>query len=329
MFSEEKHKRPKAFEQYAFSGYREMSREVIMGINAIMQILKLNKKYDKFSLQNVTLELPRGSIMGFIGPNGAGKSTTIKSILGIIPFDSGEILIDGMDNVRNEMKVKQIIGFVSERLNLYEEVSGAQLSKFISKFYVNWDDNYFQHLIKVFRIDLTKKIGTLSKGTALKFALALALSHHPKLLILDEPTSGLDPIIRNETLELLEQTVYNEEVSIFFSSHITEDIVKIANYVTYINNGIVLLSDKKEDILRKYKKVIFSKDIPSHIKQRLTFYRNRTAIVDANSFEYIKTIGLQSIISECSPALLDEILIMLIKEDTSDGRSKSDFNFNN
>jgi ABC-2 type transport system ATP-binding protein len=300
-----------------------------MSSESILCVSKLNKRYKNFALQDVTFELPRGSVMGFIGPNGAGKSTTIKSILNIIPFDSGKILIDGMDNVRDEIKVKQIIGYVSEYLNLYGEVTAVQFYKFIRKFYVDWDDKLFHHLVKVFGIDLTKKIGTLSKGTAMKYALSLALSHHPKLLILDEPTSGLDPVVRNEALELLEHAASNKQSSVFFSSHITEDIVKIADYVTFINNGIVLLSDKKENLLGKYKKVIFSEDVPGHIKDKLTLYRNRTAIAYAsNCTEYIKSMGLQEIVLECLPASLDEILLLLIKEDTSD-ENRSDVKVNN
>lgn len=290
-----------------------------MNSNLILRISKLNKRYENFALRDVTIELPRGSTMGFIGPNGAGKSTTIKSILSLIPFDSGEILIDGMDNVRDEIKVKQAIGYVSEQLNLYREVPAGQLYKFIKKFYVEWDDKFFQHLVKLFGLDLTKKIGALSKGTAVKFALSLALSHHPKLLILDEPTSGLDPVVRNEALELLQDIVANEKTSVFFSSHITEDIVKIADYVTYINNGRVLLSDKKDNLLSNYTKVTFSEELPERLRSRLPLYRNRTAIVGAgNGLEYINSIGLKESQLERSPASLDEILLLLIEENASD-----------
>ncbi len=282
-----------------------------------MRISKLNKRYNNFVLQDINIKLTKGSIMGFIGPNGAGKSTTIKSILNIIPFDSGEISIDGMDNVRDEIKVKQIVGYVSEYLNLYSEISAVQLYKFISKFYIDWDDKFFHRLIKTFGIDLTKKIGALSKGTAVKYALSLALSHHPKLLILDEPTSGLDPVVRNEALELLQDIVANEQTSVFFSSHITEDIVKIADYVTYINNGLVLLSDKKASLLEKYKKVSFSEEVPEHMRHRLPLYRNKTAIVsDGSGLEHINALGLKDNKFELSPASLDEILLLLIKEDT-------------
>lgn len=284
----------------------------------LMQILKLNKRYKNFALKDVEINLPKGSIMGFVGPNGAGKSTTIKSILNIIPFDSGEILIDGMDSKKDEIKVKQIIGYVGEHLNLYGEVSADRFYKFVSKFYATWDNEFFLHLVRSFGLDLSKKIGTLSKGTAVKFALSLALSHHPRLIILDEPTSGLDPVVRNDVLELLQDTVANEKSSIFFSSHITEDVVKIADYVTYVNNGEVLLSDKKDSLLEKYKKVSFSSEVPEHLRHRLPLYRNKSAILSASGGpDYLNSIGLNDITLEWSPASLDDILLQLIKESKS------------
>ncbi|MHB1390024.1 MAG: ABC transporter ATP-binding protein [Thermoleophilia bacterium] len=283
----------------------------------IMSIKNLCKDYGTFALRDVTIELPQGSIMGFIGRNGAGKSTTIKSILNIIPFDSGKITIAGMDNQKNEIQVKQIIGYVGEHLNIYEEVSGQQFYKFVKKFYEQWDDEFFAHLIKVFELDLAKKIGALSKGTALKFALSLALSHHPKLLILDEPTSGLDPVIRNEVLEILKDIVNTENCSVFFSSHITEDIVKIADYVTCINEGQVILSEGKTKMLKNYKKLEFSEEIPKHLRQRLAMYRDKTAIVTNDELESLYSAGLPDNQVTCSPALLDEILLLLIKENTA------------
>ena len=138
------------------------------------------------------------------------------------------------------------------------------------------------------------------------------------MLILDEPTSGLDPVVRNEALELLQDIVAKEQTSVFFSSHITEDILKIADYVTYINNGKVLLSDRKKNLLEKYKKVSFSEEVPEHIRHQLPLYRNKTAIVGAgNGLEYIEAMGLQESQLEYAPASLDEILLMLIEENTS------------
>jgi len=280
-----------------------------------MRISKLNKRYENFELKDVTIELPKGAIMGFIGPNGAGKSTTIKSILNLIPYDSGRILIDGMDNIKDEIKVKQITGYVSEYLNFYREVSARRFYKFISNSYATWDDKLFHSLIGKFGIDLTKKIGALSKGTAVKYALALALAHHPRLLILDEPTSGLDPLVRNETIELLRDTVDNEQCSVFFSSHITEDIVKIADYVTYIDNGAILLSDKKVDLLGNYKKVKFNEELPERVRDQLLFYRNKTAIVGVDDdMKYINSLELPINSMESMEASLDEILQLLIKE---------------
>lgn len=286
-----------------------------MSYESILKVKGLNKIYGNFALRNISIDLPPGTIMGFIGPNGSGKSTTIKSILNIIPFDSGEIVIDGMDNVKNEIQVKQKIGYVGEHLNLYEDVSAQQFYKFVKKYYIKWDDDYFARLVKLFDLDLSKKIGALSKGTVVKFSLSLALSHHPKLLILDEPTSGLDPVIRNEVLEILKEIVDTEGSAVFFSSHITEDIAKIADYVTYIDKGVVLLSEAKESMLNRYKKLTFSKGIPENLKQHLPMYRNRTAIVTDHGLASIE--GLEKSKVECSPASLDEILLLLIKENTN------------
>lgn len=222
---------------------------------SILRIDRLEKKYETFALQNISFEMPRGSIMGFIGQNGAGKSTTIKSILNIIPFDGGTITVKGMDSVRDEIKVKEIIGYVGENANLYGEVKARQLYKFVKKFYAKWDDAFFFQLAEQFRLDLNKQVNDFSKGTRVKLALAFALAHHPELLVLDEPTSGLDPVVRNELLDILVDIVKTEGSSVFFSSHITEDITKIADFVTYIDNGQILLSETKKNVLGAYKDI--------------------------------------------------------------------------
>jgi len=284
----------------------------------ILHIRDLNKKYDKFALKDINIELPTGSIMGFIGPNGAGKSTTIKSILNIIPFDSGRILINGMDNIKDEIKTKQIIGYVGEQLNLYNEVSAYKIYKFVKKYYPEWDDSFFHQLVNKFGLDLNKRIKELSKGTGVKFALSLALSHHPELLVLDEPTSGLDPVVRNEVLDILLGIVNTEGCSVFFSSHITEDIVKVADYVTYINDGTILLSDSKKNILENYKSLEFADDIPESVKRHLKFYRNNTAIIN-NLDELLaccsKEFNGSKVVSRA--AALDDILLFLIEEDAA------------
>lgn len=218
----------------------------------ILEVKDLNKSYKKFQLKNINLLLERGKIMGFIGPNGSGKSTTIKSIMNIISYDSGTIMIDKKNMKDYEIELKQLIGYVGEHLDFYEKVKLDKIYKFTRKFYVNWDENLFKALIKRFDIDLDKKMKDLSKGMVVKFSLAMALAHHPKLFILDEPTSGLDPVVRHVLLEILSKTVRDEHASILFSSHITEDIVKIADEVVFIYDGEIKLVENKTTILEDY-----------------------------------------------------------------------------
>ncbi|HHY70967.1 MAG TPA: ABC transporter ATP-binding protein [Thermoanaerobacterales bacterium] len=219
----------------------------------ILEIINLSKNYGKFKLSDVNILLPHGYIMGFVGANGAGKTTTIKLIMNMIRRDSGEIKVFGKDNIEYEMQIKDNIGYVGEQPVFYDDMTVDWTGNFAKKFYSKWDDSNFSSLLNRFKIDKNKKIKQLSKGMKMKTALALALSHRPELLILDEPTSGLDPIVRDELLEILMEFIQDERRAVFFSSHITSDIEKIADYVTIIDNGKIILSQEKEDILSRWK----------------------------------------------------------------------------
>ena len=284
---------------------------------SILIVKNLNKHYSKFDLKKININLEEGTIMGFIGPNGAGKSTTIKSILNIIPFDAGEISINGINYKEKEVEVKQLIGYVGEEINLYPDVTAYEFCKFIKKTYLNWDDRLFEELIKRFKLDIYKKIGQYSKGMSVKLALVLALSHHPKLMILDEPTSGLDPIVRNELLEILEETVKKEKSSILFSSHITEDIVKIANKVAYIYNGEIVLTDYKDTILNHYKKISYKDEIPQKFKKYIVLQNkdSKSAIINSQNISesnFIELVGVYCL-KNMQPINLDDVLLFLDK----------------
>lgn len=218
----------------------------------ILQIKNLRKEFKEFSLKDINLTLDRGFIMGFIGPNGAGKSTTIKLILNIMNRDSGEIKIFGKDNIKHEIEVKNKIGFVLDEGYYYEEITVLDMKRIISSFYENWDEALFNKYLKDFDISPRKKIKELSKGMRMKFSLAVALSHHAELLIMDEPTSGLDPVVRSELLDILSDLMQDENKGVFFSTHITSDLDKIADYITFINNGEIVMSAAKDDILDNY-----------------------------------------------------------------------------
>lgn len=222
-------------------------------MSMILSVNNLCKKYDKFSLRDVGFQIPKGYIMGFVGRNGAGKSTTIKCIMDLIAFDSGTIEIFGLDSRSCSNEIKRRVGYVGEEQYFYENMSTAWTLDFFGGFYTNWDRGYSSSLLKRFDIDPAKKVSELSKGMKMKLALTLALGHRPELLILDEPTSGLDPVIRNELLELFMEIVQDENCSVFFSSHITSDIEKIADFVTIIDGGRIILSDEKDAILDRWR----------------------------------------------------------------------------
>lgn len=218
----------------------------------ILEVHNLTKHFHDFSLNNVSFTLEAGYIMGFIGPNGAGKSTTIKLIMNLLHRDGGEIKIFGLDNRRAEREVKERIGFVYDENHYYEELTVLEMKRIVAPCYRNWDEATFTHYLHYFELPLRRKIKELSKGMKMKFALTIALSHHPDLIIMDEPTSGLDPIVRSELLEILTEYIQDEHKGVFFSTHLTTDLDKIADYITFINNGEIVFSAAKDWVLEHY-----------------------------------------------------------------------------
>ena len=216
----------------------------------ILEVKNLNKKYPAFALKDVNINLPKGVIMGFIGENGSGKTTTIKTILNIIKDYDGQIKLFGKSNT--EEGVKEDIGVVLDDMFFSEILLIKSIDLIMKGIFKNWDrDMFFQYLDK-FNLNKDQKIKTLSKGMKKKLEIITAISHHPKLLILDEPTSGLDPVARNEVMELFQSFIQNEECSIFFSTHITTDLEHIADYITFISNGEIVLSKTKDEIMDNY-----------------------------------------------------------------------------
>lgn len=219
-------------------------------MNAI-EISHVCKKFKHFALQDVSLQLPEGEIMGLIGANGAGKTTLIKIIMGLYLRDQGEVSVLGMDPVKEGRILRNDIGFVFDDPQYYD-FSLKRVGKIIAPFYRNWEDAVFAEYLKQFGLAGNLKFKKLSRGMKLKFSLAIALSHQAKLLVLDEPTSGLDPIFRVELLRILRGTSSKGHCTILFSSHITDDVEKIADSVTYIKKGKIVFSGKKSEILSNY-----------------------------------------------------------------------------
>lgn len=213
----------------------------------VINVSQLSKNYTDFSLKSVSFSIPSGYITGFIGPNGSGKTTSIKSILNLINLDSGDIQVFGDKNTNHSD-----IGIVMDMPFFVEDWTMKDVEEAISPFYSNWDSLKYNHYLNQFNLKTDKKIKDLSRGMKVKLMLATALSHHAKLLVLDEPTSGLDPVAREEICDLLSEFVSDESHSVFFSTHITSDLEKIADYIVFIMNGQILFTGLKDELIEKY-----------------------------------------------------------------------------
>ncbi len=217
-----------------------------------LQVENLSKQYDKFKLNNISFSLPKGCIMGFIGENGAGKTTTIKLILNLIKRDSGNIKIFGLDNIEYEKEIKEQIGVVLDESYFHDSLRPTDISKIMKNVFSNWDDDLFVSYLDKFNLPDNKIIKDYSKGMKAKLAIATALAHKPKLLILDEATSGLDPIVRSEILDIFLDFIQDDEHSILLSSHITSDLEKVADYITFIHEGNIIFSESKDNLIYNY-----------------------------------------------------------------------------
>lgn len=218
----------------------------------MLSVQHLTKKYPSFTLKDISFSLPKGYIMGFIGMNGAGKSTTLKSILNLVQRDGGKVFFMGKDFDQQELKCKQEIGFSLGQFDFYNKTKIQRIVSVYRKFYQRWDDQVYTKLITRFHIDENKKVCELSSGMQVKLGLALALSHHSKLIILDEPTSGLDPIARDELLDLFQGIVEDGEKSILFSTHITSDLDKCADFILLIRDGEIIANSTKDEMIASH-----------------------------------------------------------------------------
>ncbi len=217
----------------------------------VLEIKNLCKDYKTFSLKNVSFSVKKGSIMGFVGRNGAGKTTTLKAILNLVHPTSGTVKLFNKEFLTNEEEIKQKIGYASSGTNYYPRKTLKQIINAAKPFYKNWDDNICKEYMQKFELSENKKITELSEGMKVKFHLVLALSHNAEFLILDEPTSGLDPVSREE-LVIIFKNLAKQNVTILFSTHITGDLEKCADHITYIKKGEIIASSAMEDFLKSY-----------------------------------------------------------------------------
>jgi ABC-2 type transport system ATP-binding protein len=287
----------------------------------ILEIKKLRKEYPEFILDDIDWKVPKGYVMGLIGPNGAGKTTTIKLTMNLIGSDGGQVKVFGLDNIQNENQIKNKIGYVGEEQFFYDHKSAAWTGEFVSHFYDKWDGEKYQSLLEQFDIPPKKRIKKFSRGMKVKLSLAIALSHNPELIMLDEPTSGLDPIIRREVIDFLKTFTEDNEKTVILSSHITDDISRIADYITYMINGKIVMTETKDELLSNWKKIHFTPEsldksvidklesVDSHMFGSSGLTKNYPSIHDALA------PGLASGDIKVESVGLDDILIALVKGD--------------
>ena len=219
----------------------------------ILEISGLNKSYKDFSLTDVSFTLPEDCITGFIGINGAGKTTTIRTILGLTQKTSGTIKLFDKDMETNKQELKNRIGVVLDDGSFYDELTMAEMKSIIAPAYSKWNEKDYKEYMDRFSLNPKQKITTLSKGMRMKFALTLALSHEAELLIMDEPTSGLDPLIRSQLLEIMGDYMKHGGRGVFFSTHITSDLEKVADMLVLINNGKILFEQEKDTLMDSFR----------------------------------------------------------------------------
>ena len=294
------------------------SRTERKAIMDMLKVTKLNKRYEKFHLKDVSFTLDKGYIMGFIGSNGAGKTTTLKCILDMVQKDSGQVSVLGEDFVGNEIALKQQIGFMFGGVDYYSKKKLKIITDVVKRFYTNWDENVYQDFMSKFALEEDKKVEELSHGMRVKYSLVLALSHHATLFLLDEPTSGLDPVARDELLEVFQELIEDGNRSILFSTHITSDLEKCADYITYIEDGKIIASQTKDDLIDSYKIVKGTLEQLEWLKSSLISYKT-------NAFGFsglIKTEDLKEDtgVSAESPNL-EEIMIYHAKKEAQNEKS--------
>ena len=281
-------------------------------MDSMLHVEALEKSYADFRLDNISFDLPEGYIMGLIGPNGSGKTTTIKAILNMTEREGGKITVFGKDNIASEQEIKKDIGAVFDSSSFVDEWTMADVEKAYTLFYPAWDSEKYWSLLSRFRIGKTKKVKELSKGMQMKLMLACAFSYDARLLILDEPTSGLDPVSRDELLDILCEYIEDGRRSVLFSTHITPDLEKIADYITYIHLGQLIFTGTKEDFADSFRVVRGDrKELTPRLEARLiglrTFPTGFEALIRK---EDLAAAGLL----ECVPASIDDIVVFMSRQ---------------
>lgn len=275
-----------------------------------LEIRNLTKFYPDFTLDNLTLTLPSGCIMGLIGENGAGKSTTIKLILDMIRKDSGTITILGKDNSTGIELIREDIGVVMDEAGIPECLNVKQVGKVMKNIFRSWDEQEYTRLTTRLSLPEKKPFKDFSRGMKMKLGIAIAMSHHSKLLILDEPTSGLDPVVRDEVVEMFSEFTRDEDHSILISSHIVSDLEKLCDYIAFLHKGKLLLCEEKDLLLAQYGLIHCTAEELDNISQETILHRkNNPYGAEALVLRDSVPAGMH-----ISPVSIEELFIFMAKE---------------
>lgn len=272
----------------------------------------LTKAYQDFTLDDLTFDLPAGCILGLVGENGAGKSTTLKLLMNAIPRDGGQVTVLGADNQSpGFLDTKQDIGVVLDEACFPEVITPKELGKIMGYAYQNWDQSQYEGYLARFRLPLNKKFKDFSRGMKMKLAIAVALSHHPRLLILDEATNGLDPMVRDEILDIFNEFTRQEDHSILISSHIVSDLEKICDYIAFLHKGKLMLYEEKDALYQHYGRLLCSAEDyltldPNAVKGKKESPYGVEVIVDRNLIPPQWNL---------SPVSIEDLFVFMAKEE--------------
>ena len=292
-------------------------------IKNVVELKDVTKDYGDFKLDQVSFTVPEGSVCGFIGQNGAGKTTTIKLMLDVIKADQGEIRLFDENIEKDSARLREDIGVVFDEMGFHEFMTGRDINIMMKNIYKNWDEEMFFDYLKRFSLPSRKQCGDFSRGMRMKLQIAVALSHHAKLLIMDEPTSGLDPIVRNEMLQIFREFVIEEDHTILLSSHITGDLEKLADEVVFINAGKIVLAGNKDDILEKHGLLKCKKSELEKISAPLIVNVQPGTFgveVLVNNRKACEKLYPQMVIE---PATLEDIMLFYVNKDSKNAGSRT------
>jgi ABC-2 type transport system ATP-binding protein len=280
----------------------------------------IQKSYTHFALQDISLSLETGQIMGMVGVNGAGKTTLLRILMGLVVPDQGQVEVLGWSLPDQQVRAKQEIGFASEDMRLYPSQSLAWHMDFIAKIYPHWDQAYAQSLLERFDLRPEQLMRGMSHGQRVKSMLLLSLARRPKLLFLDEPTTGLDPVARAEVLEAMADVLRDETRSVLFSSHNTHDIEQLSDVISFLHQGKLLASENKDSFLNNWRRILCQGKLPTaalpesvfSVKQRGSLIELKINCYNEGILAELQTMGLQ--VQNVEAMNLEDVFVSTVRE---------------